>query len=384
VNSAVSLAEPEFTDHDKRWMRAAIAQSNRAEGRTGSNPPVGCVILDKNGQLCAVGHTGAGGVPHAETDALAKAGQAASGGTAYVTLEPCAHHGKTPPCIDALIAAQISRLVVAVGDPDKRVDGRGLAKAKASGIEVITGVESATAMAVLRGFLCRITTGRPFVCLKMAASLDGGIALADGEKRWLTGAPMRRFVHEVRSRCDALLTGVGTVLADDPELTCRVPGMTADNPAIFVVDSHLRTPPSARLFSRQDRAVTLFCTEAAPRAHHDVLLSAGAKIEILPASGSGQVDLGLALDYLGAAGVNILLVEAGTGVATAVLADGLADQILWTQSPHILGADARPAIGALKLVALPLENHYTQTDASMIGQDQLRVFAKNNAAHHKG
>ena len=373
MNSAVSVP----AETDKRWMRAAVAQSRHAEGRTKSNPPVGCVILDKSGRLCAAAHTGIGGVPHAETQALDMAGKSAKGGTVYVTLEPCAHHGKTPPCIDALIAAGVARIVVAVGDPDARVNGRGLEMARAAGIEVNLGVESVAAMAVLHGFLRRISAGKPYVWLKTAASLDGGIALSDGKKRWLTGDPMRYFVHELRSRCDALLTGIGTILADDPELTCRAPAGDFDSPVVFVLDSQLRTPPNARLFGKGQRKVTLFCTESAPKERFITLQKTGATVIILPTDSQGQLDLHAVLNHLGTIGINTVLVEAGTGVTTAMLGAGLVDKIYWTQSQHILGADARPVVGPFKLVAMPPQNLYTQLTSSWIGQDQLRVFVRD-------
>ena len=373
MNSAVSVP----AETDKRWMRAAVAQSRHAEGRTKSNPPVGCVILDKSGRLCAAAHTGIGGVPHAETQALDMAGKSAKGGTVYVTLEPCAHHGKTPPCIDALIAAGVARIVVAVGDPDARVNGRGLEMARAAGIEVNLGVESVAAMAVLHGFLRRISAGKPYVWLKTAASLDGGIALSDGKKRWLTGDPMRYFVHELRSRCDALLTGIGTILADDPELTCRAPAEDSDSPAVFVLDSQLRTPPNARLFGKGQRKVTLFCTQSAPKERFIALQKTGATVITLPADPNGQLDLHAVLNHLGTIGINTVLVEAGTGVTTAMLGAGLVDKIYWTQSQHILGADARPVVGPFKLVAMPPQNLYTQLTSSWIGQDQLRVFVRD-------
>lgn len=380
MNSAVSFP----AETDKRWMRAAIAQSRHAEGRTLSNPPVGCVIVDKSGRLCAASHTGIGGVPHAETRALEMAGHLAEGATVYVTLEPCAHHGKTPPCVDALIAARVARVVVAVGDPDTRVNGRGLEMVKAAGIDANFGVESAAAKVVLNGFLRRNERNRPFVWLKTAASLDGGIALADGKKRWLTGSPMRHFVHELRSRCDALLTGVGTILADDPDLSCRSPAVYADSPAIFVLDSQLRTPLDARLFGTRGRTVTLLCTASAPKDRLMALKKAGAGITMLPANPSGQLDLCAVLDHLGASGVNTLLVEAGTSITTAMLGAGLVDKIYWTQSPHILGADALRVVGALKLVALPDRNLYTLLTSSYIGQDQLRVFERYDTADQIG
>ena len=373
MNSAVSVR----AETDKRWMRAAIAQSRRAEGRTQSNPPVGCVILDKSGRLCAVAHTGLGGVPHAETQALGMAGKSAEGGTVYVTLEPCAHHGKTPPCVDVLIAAGVARIVVAVGDPDARVNGRGLETARAAGIDTSLGVESVAAMVVLNGFLRRVAHGKPYVWLKTAASLDGGIALSDGKKRWLTSDPMRHFVHELRSRCDALLTGVGTILTDDPELTCRAPASDSDSPAIFILDSQLRTPPTGRLFGKKKRSVTLLCTQSAPKDRVVALEKTGASVTQLPADSRGQLDLNAVLNHLGTIGINTIMVEAGTSVTTAMLAAGLVDKIYWTQSQYILGADARPVVGPLKLVALPPQNLYTQLSSSSIGHDQLQVFVQD-------
>lgn len=378
MNRAVS--QPDITEIDRRWMRAAIAQSLHAQGRTDSNPPVGCVIIDKGGRLCAVAHTGSGGAPHAETTALKLAGAQARGGTVYVTLEPCAHHGKTPPCAAALIDAKVGRVVVAVRDPDSRVDGRGIAMLEAAGIEVVTHVETAAAAAVLAGFLHRIKHSKPYVSLKTAASLDGRIALSDGKKRWLTGAQMRQFVHELRSRHDALMTGVGTVIADDPQFTCRGQLAAADSPAVYVLDSALRTPLSASLLKVANRSVTLFCTSSAPQARHKALQSAGAQIVTLPADADGHVDIIAAMSHLGAAGVNNLMVEAGVGVTSAIYKHDIAEQIFWTQSPHLLGADALPVIGALKLVALPLQTHYTQTEDIMIGADHLRVFVKSAAA----
>mgnify|MGYP001345667351 CR=1 FL=1 len=188
---------------------------------------------------------------------------------------------------------------------------------------------------------------------------------------------MRHFVHELRSRCDALLTGIGTILADDPELTCRAPSAESDSPAVFVLDSHLRTPPNASLFSRGQRTVTLLCTESAPKERFNTLQKTGVTVTSLPANPQGQVDLNAVLNHLGILGINTVLVEAGTGVNTAMLGAGLIDKIFWTQSQHILGADSRPVVGPLNLVAMPTQNLYTQVTSSLIGQDQLRVFVRD-------
>ncbi len=224
-------------------MQVAIAAARRAEGRSGPNPPVGCAIISSNGQLIAVGHTALGGRPHAETEALAIAGEAAQGATAYVTLEPCAHTGQTGPCADALVEAGISRVVIAARDPDDRVNGRGIERLADNGVDIQIGVEAEAARQVMAGFLARVTMSRPLVTLKTATSLDGMIALGDGAKRWITGADMRRYVHLQRSRSDGLLSAIGTVLADDPEFTCRTPGLEADSPHRFI----LLMPICARL-----------------------------------------------------------------------------------------------------------------------------------------
>ena len=362
---------------DKRWMHAAIAQSRLAEGRTASNPPVGCVIINKDGELASAAHTGANGIPHAEIQAIKNAGKFTVGGTAYVTLEPCAHHGKTPPCIEALINASIARLVVSVIDPDPRVNGRGLKEAKSAGIDVKVGVEADKAIVILDGFLNRIRYGRPYVWLKTASSLDGAIALYDGKKRWLTSDLTRYFVHELRSRCDALMTGVGTVIADDPAFTCRKPSLLSDSPMVFILDSKLRTPKSAKILNNGQSKVNILCTSVAPKKHVDMFCKAGIEITILPSTSCGRVDLQAALEHLGSSGINRVLFEAGTGVTTSILEDALADKIFWTQSGHILGGDALPVVGDLKLVTLPKQSIYTQIDSSIIGSDQLRIFKKN-------
>ncbi len=361
---------------DRRWMRAAIGESLRAQGRTGSNPPVGCVIIDKAGQLCASAHTGLGGRPHAETEALKLAGISANGGTAYVTLEPCSHHGKTPPCTTAIIKSKISRVVLAAGDPDARVNGHGIKTLVDAGIEVVTHVENADAICVMAGFLNRLTHGRPYVSLKVAASLDGRIALADKQKRWLTGSPMRRFVHDLRSRNDALITGVGTMIADDPVFTCREHASETDSPEVYILDSSLRTPATARIFNFRQRPVTIFCTELALQNRYDELRKVGANIVTLPVGVEGNVDIVSVFGYLGTAGINNIVVESGTKVATTLYKHDLVDQIFWTQSSHILGGDALPALGALNLLMLSPQKSYIQKKVVMIGNDFLHVFVK--------
>src|SRR5580700_4659831 len=232
---------------DLGHMRTALGLARRGLGNTWPNPAVGCVIV-KDGRVVGRGWTQKGGRPHAETEALARAGKGAKGATAYVSLEPCSHHGKTPPCAEALIAAGVSRVVAAVEDPDPRVSGRGIARLRAAGIAVEAGLCAAEAAELNAGFFCRVAQGRPLVTLKLAASLDGRIATPTGKSRWITGPAARERAHLLRAAHDAVLIGTGTALADDPQLTCRLPGLEARSPVRIVIDRTLRLPATLRLF----------------------------------------------------------------------------------------------------------------------------------------
>ena len=370
---------------DNRWMSAAISASWQAIGRSGVNPPVGCVLISQVGKLLAVGHTGRGGVPHAEVNALQSlcdvGREALRGGTAYVTLEPCAHHGKTPPCSDALISAGIARLVVAVQDRDQRVNGAGLRQIAAANIKIRLGVMQQEAEELLSGFLTRLQSGKPFCSLKIATSMDGRVGLSDRKKRWLTGEPMRRYVHLLRSQNDAIVTGVGTVLSDDPRLNCRNAGIAADSPPIYVFDRLLRTPTTSNLFESQHK-VTFFCGDTATRQRRDELMAAGALIVQLPDDSVGKPDLNAAMQYLGTKGINNALIEAGPGIVTSALAADAVDRIYWTQSNHILGANALAAVDILnmdaanKMAVLP-EKKYFQTDYQVFGDDRLITLTKS-------
>ena len=366
---------------DQRWMRVAIAEARRAEGRSGANPPVGCAIISPENHLLGVGCTAPGGRPHAETEALSfLAGTTAAGATAYVTLEPCAHHGQTPPCAEALVAAGVARVVIAVQDPDPRVNGGGIAILQEAGIVVDTGVCADEARRVMAGFLTRVTQQRPFISWKTATSLDGMIALADGKKRWLTGPDMRRFVHELRGRADGVLSAIGTVLADDPAFTCRNPGLEADSPHCFVLDGSLRTPVDAALVSTtHERGVTLFCREDALAERKKALTACGVEICGLPVDGAGRLDINAALRVIADAGCNHLLVEAGAGLGKTLFKADLVDRIIWTQSQHILGGDAIPAIGGLSMLALPVKTHYIQCDKGVLGDDSWCVLERRHS-----
>ena len=338
---------PSLAD-DRRWMRVALAEARRAEGRTAPNPPVGCAIVSAGGQLLASGHTAVGGRPHAETEALEMAGEAAQGATAYVTLEPCSHTGQTGPCSDALVAAGIARVVIAMRDPDPRVNGRGIEALAEKGVALQIGVEAEAARRVMAGFLMRTSKVRPLVTLKTATSLDGMIALEDGAKRWITGPLMRRAVHLLRSRSEGLLSAVGTVLADDPQFTCRLAGLHRDSPHRFILDASLRTPPSARLFEAAgDVGLTFFCREDCDPQKAVALRAAGAEIMSVDVGDDGKLSLSSVMRKIAEAGIGSLMVEAGGKLAASLLRDGLVDRILWTSSQHLIGSNGIPAISAL-------------------------------------
>lgn len=358
-------------------MQVALAASRRAEGRTGANPPVGCAIVSGNGRLLAVGHTAAGGRPHAETEALAMAGEAAVGATAYVTLEPCAHTGRTGPCADALVAAGIARVVIAIRDPDPRVNGRGIERLAEAGVDIQIGVEAEGARRVMAGFLSRVTRNRPLVTWKTATSLDGMIALADGGKRWITGPVMRRYVHLQRSRCDGLLSAIGTVLADDPEFTCRTPGLEGDSPHRFILDANLRTPADSKLFdSAPEAGLTIFCREDADPQAAVSLRAAGAEIRSVPTDSTGRLSLDDVMRAIAASGCGNLLVEGGGKLGASLLRDGVVDRILWTRSPHLIGNDGIPAIGPLGTDDLPEQPAFALIDEGQFAGDSFILLER--------
>jgi diaminohydroxyphosphoribosylaminopyrimidine deaminase/5-amino-6-(5-phosphoribosylamino)uracil reductase len=326
-------AAAEETGH----MARAIELARRGLWTADPNPRVGCVLADGARVVGEGWHERAGG-PHAEIVALAAAGAAARGATAYVTLEPCSHHGRTPPCADALVAAGIARVVYAMRDPNPRVDGGGAARLAAAGIPVEGGLLEPEARDLNPGFISRMTRGRPWVTVKLAASLDGGTALPGGESRWITGEAAREDVQRLRARSSAVMTGSGTVLADDPRLDVRLPGAVRQ-PLRVVLDSRLRTPPAARILAPPGQALIL-CAQADP-ARACALQASGAEV-VMVAGAEGGIDLDAALALLASRGVNELLVECGAGLAGALFAAGLVDELLLYLAPALLGRGARP------------------------------------------
>jgi len=372
-----------FTDFDRTAMQRALELAARGLTTTQPNPRVGCVIARK-GRVLAEGWHERAGESHAEVAALGAAGAEAAGATAYVTLEPCSHHGRTPPCVDALIAAKVARVVYAVADPNPQVSGRGAARLREAGIAVEAGLLESEAAELNAGFLKRMRTGRPWVRVKLAASLDGRTALANGASRWISGAAARQDVQHWRARSSAILTGTGTVLADDPRLDVRLPGEAGGErrqPLRVVLDSSLRTPPEARLFSVAGEVLIVTAVPATdprwePRCA--ALAARGARIETLPAVNE-RVPLPAVLERLGELETNELQVEAGPTLAGELLRQGLADELLLYLAPKLLGPAARPLLAFPELTELDAAPSFAIAEVARVGDD-LRLRLKPRAA----
>ncbi len=309
----------------QRWMERCLELARRAEGRTAPNPMVGAVLV-RDGEVVGEGWHARAGDPHAEIVALQQAGEAARGATLYVNLEPCSHHGRTPPCSEAVVRAGVDKVVVGMVDPNPRVNGRGVARLREAGLEVLLGVEEPACRELNEAFVTAVERGRPLVVLKAAASLDGRIATELGESRWITSAAAREHVHGLRDRYDAILVGSGTALADDPQLSCRLEG--GRDPLPVLLDARLRVPPSARMFTGGTAA--LVYSSSAPALDHP-----GTVVQV-PAAPGGGVQLLPVLEHLARRGVHSLLVEGGGQVHRSFLEAGLVDRVLLYLAPRVL------------------------------------------------
>ena len=368
TNSANPDPAPSPQD-DQRWMRAALALARRGEGRTCPNPAVGCVIV-RNGCLMGRGWTRPGGRPHAETVALNDAGGTAAGATAYVTLEPCSHHGKTPPCANALISAGISRVVVAITDPDDRVSGQGIERLKAAGITVTTGVLGDEVASFYAAYIRHRLTGLPLVTIKLATSLDGRIALADGTSQWITSAVSRARVHLMRSRTDAIMTSAATVLADNPTLNCRLPGVEGCQPLRVVVSTGLALDPSGNLRQSLDQGPVL-------HLHSDDLAPTDGIEQIrVAAAGNGKPDLSAVMRALGKRGITSVMVEAGGRFAASLIREGLVQRLVWMRSAMLIGHDGLPAIADLGLEKLAEGHDFKRVALYPSGPDTVEVLER--------
>jgi len=357
-------------------MLRALDLARRGMFSAPPNPAVGCVIV-RDGAVEGEGFHERAGEPHAEVIALRQAKDAARGATAYVTLEPCSHHGRTPPCADALIAAGVARVVCAMRDPDPRVNGRGLERLRDAGIETSSGPLEHEARELNRGFVSRMERGRPWVTVKIGASADGRTALQNGESQWITSGEARADAQRLRARASAIVTGSGTVVADDPQLTVRDPVLVAHSRAPWrvVLDTRLRTRPSARVFAPGTR--TLLFTSAASEVGEEWGI-AGVDVMRVPLV-VGHLDLRAVLTRLAELGCNEVLIEAGAMLSGAFVSNGLVDEIVLYVAPTFLGPAARPMLEIPALASLAARHDYAWHDARSIGRD-LRLTLRPTAA----
>jgi diaminohydroxyphosphoribosylaminopyrimidine deaminase/5-amino-6-(5-phosphoribosylamino)uracil reductase len=373
TDSAVSARDPYF-------MRAALALARRGLGNVWPNPAVGCVLVrpELGGRVVGRGWTQPGGRPHAETEALRRAGEVARGATAYVTLEPCDHHGQTPPCSRALVEAGVARAVVAIEDPDPRVAGRGLKTLADAGVAVALGTCAEEAAEINAGFLLRVKEGRPLFTLKTATTLDGRIATRTGESRWITGERARARAHKLRAEHDAILIGVGTALADDPELTCRLPGLEARSPLRIVLDSHARLSPTSRLAASARIVPTWLVTiVGADRGRVQALATCGVEIIEVSADPNRRPDVRALAADLGRRGLTRVLIEGGSEVAAAFLGAGLVDRLAWFRAPMMVG-DGVPAAADFAVATLADAPRWARIASQEAGEDIVEYYRRVN------
>lgn len=354
---------------DRRFMAAAIRLGAGALGTTWPNPAVGAIVV-KDGKVVGRGRTAPGGRPHAETIALAEAGSLARGATLYASLEPCSHHGRTPPCADAIVVAGISRVVAPFADSDPRVAGKGFAKLEAAGVEVVTGVLAEEAKRAQAGHLRRVASHRPHVVLKLAISADGAIGRAGEGQVPISGEIARRHVQALRARFDAILVGRGTVETDDPELTCRLPGLEGRSPVRVILDSEGRLPRDRRVFS--GAAPTWVFSALADESDLEGANENAAQIRrMFVPRGPGGLDLHACVERLAEEGITRLLVEGGARIARAFREADLIDEIMLFRSPGMVGGDIVAALAGLPISALERCSRFRTTEQRMFGADRM-------------
>jgi diaminohydroxyphosphoribosylaminopyrimidine deaminase/5-amino-6-(5-phosphoribosylamino)uracil reductase len=361
--------------NDEDHMSQALALARRGLGLAWPNPAVGCVVVRPGGEIAGRGWTAPGGRPHAEAIALERAGSLARNSTVYVTLEPCAHTGRGAPCSAAIVAAEPTRVVVAMGDPDPRTAGHGIAKLRAVGIEVREGVLSEEAFDIVRGHVLKVTEGRPAVTLKLALGTDGLVPKGHGTPSFITGEGARAHAHLLRARADAILVGRGTVRDDNPSLTCRLPGMSCRSPVRVVLDSRLRTPPTARLFEEEMVPVWIVCADGGVHPEAALLQERGAEIIPVPVDAEGLPDMREALRALALRGITGVLVEGGPCVAKALLDADLVDTAVIYQSSKPAG-DALLPFASEGLDRLTECSHFTLHQSRSFGPDRMTSWRR--------
>ena len=361
---------------DEAYMATALGLARRHVGWTCPNPSVGCVLVKQN-RIIARAVTAKGGRPHAETIALEAAGEAARGATAYVSLEPCVHHGVTGPCTEALITAGVARVVIACFDPDPRVSGKGAQRLQQAGVAVEVGVLAEEAREVNEGFFCRIEKGRPLVTLKLASTADGRIATSAGESQWISCAEAREYAHLLRAQNDAIAVGINTALADDPMLTCRLPGMEDRSPVRVIFDRRLRLPLTSKLVqTAKDIPLWLLILPDQDPHRRAAFAEAGVELIEIPEAETGHYATTDALHELGRRGITRLIVEGGARLAASMIKQDAVDRIEWVKAPMILGSDALPAIAELGVEELVEAARYCLTHSRRLGCDVLDILTR--------
>ncbi|MBK9082675.1 MAG: bifunctional diaminohydroxyphosphoribosylaminopyrimidine deaminase/5-amino-6-(5-phosphoribosylamino)uracil reductase RibD [Rhizobiales bacterium] len=372
---------PDEAARDRRFMRAALAFGARNLGRTAPNPAVGALVV-REGVIVGRGATRPGGRPHAETIALADAGEAARGATLYVTLEPCSHHGLTPPCADAIVAAGIARVVSAIEDPDPRVSGRGHARLAAAGVATVVGVCADEARRANLGHILRTREGRPMLTLKLAETADGYAAAGEHDPRlMITGLAANNRVQMMRASCEAIMVGVGTALADDPLMTVRLPGLDAYRPLRIVLDTALRLPLRSRLVvTARERPVLVVASDAASPERERALREAGVEVERVDvervAARAARLDLAAALGRLAARGLTRVFSEGGPTVAAALIEKGLVDEVALFTAPKPLAREGVRALGAEARARLADPRAFALVEDARVGHDRLRRYER--------
>ncbi|MBT4890541.1 MAG: bifunctional diaminohydroxyphosphoribosylaminopyrimidine deaminase/5-amino-6-(5-phosphoribosylamino)uracil reductase RibD [Rhodospirillales bacterium] len=355
-------------------MDVALSLARRGVGTTSPNPSVGCIIVQE-GIVIGRGWTQPGGRPHAETMALAQAGVKSTKSTIYVTLEPCAHHGKTPPCAEALIQAGIKRCVIAIQDTDERVAGQGIKLLQDAGIGVSVGVRAEVAGEINSGFFKRISEGRPHFTLKTATSLDGKIATKAGESKWITGSQARSMGHALRARHDAILTGMGTVRADNPELTCRLPGMQDYNPIRIILDPLQNVSRETILIQTSKICpVWIITGPDVDSEYTETLESLGARVIHCEINSDGRINLIALAKMLGDEGLTRVLVEGGAEISASFLKARLIDELIWFRAPFVIGGDGLSAIAGVSLARLIDASRLKRTDILHLGEDVMERY----------
>ena len=366
-------------------MRAALGLARRGLGQVWPNPAVGCVLVQFDadtsapGRVVGRGWTQAGGRPHAETQALDRAGAAAHGATAYVTLEPCDHRGETPPCTESLISAGVARVVSAIEDPDPRVSGRGLARLRKSGIDVTTGVCAEEALDLNAGYLMRQNAGRPLVTFKTATTLDGRIANRLGESRWITGGDARDHAHLLRATQDAVMVGVGTLVADDPQLTCRLGGLEDRSPVRVIVDNRMRSPLTSKCAeTARDQATWMIVSAGGDSTRAKAFAALGMEILEVPVGEGNHPNLVDAVELLGARGITRLIVEGGGRLVGALFQADLIDRVLWYRASSIMGDDGISAVSAYGADTLASIQRFKRRVVRSLGEDLLETYYRDD------